>query len=275
MTSTTEQLRARLSDELDDLGSMPDLAPAAARAGTRILRRRRLAAGSALGVAAVGGGMLVVGQGDADPDNPAAVDMTDTATPAADPMADGTVTTEEWHETVRGTLEGVLPARYGTVATAPAERNRAQAFTTSGGDPRLQVWAAVQGSVGSEAATSSCADIGRARDLLTCEEAHLADGWFAVATTELAPATGDGGAPAYSTVLEFMNDGVYFQLHANELGWDGIEPNGPAGLTARELVDLASTRSSWRWCASVSSGRPASPWTTPSSSCRSRCGPPP
>jgi hypothetical protein len=241
MSSTTELLRSRLSDELEELGTIPDLAPAAARAGGRILRRRRLAVGSALGVAALGGGVLTLGQGGTDPGSPAAIDPSGTVTPAADPMADGTVTTEEWHETVRGTLEALLPARYGTVATAPAERNRAQQFTTSGGDPRLQLRVSVNGSVGSDARTSSCADLNRARSLLTCEEAQLPDGWFAVSTTELAPATGDGGAAAYGTVLEFMNDGVYFELYADELGWDGLEPNQPAGLAAQELIDLAST----------------------------------
>jgi hypothetical protein len=239
MTTTTELLRARLSDELEELGSIPDLAPAAARAGGRILRRRRLAAGSALGIAALGGGTLALGEGGPDPAGPAAVDPSEPA--AADPMADGTVTTEEWHETVRGTLEALLPARYGTVATAPAERNRAQEFTTSGGDPRLQMRVSVQGAVGRDAAPSSCAEQGRARSLLTCEQARLPDGWFAVATTELAPATGDGGAAAYGTVLQLGNDGVFFELYADELGWDGLEPNQPAGLAAQELVDLAST----------------------------------
>ena len=214
MTTTTELLRARLSDELEELGSIPDLAPAAARAGSRILRRRRLAAGSALCVTAVGGATFALGQGGADPVGPAAVDPSEPAAP--DPMADG------------------------TVATAPAERNRAQQFTTAGGDPRLQVRVSVQGAVGNDAATSSCAEQGRARQLLTCEEARLPDGWFAVATTELAPATGDGGAPAYGTVLQFVHDGVFFELYADELGWDGIEPNQPAGLSAEELVDLAS-----------------------------------
>lgn len=243
MTSITEQLRARLSDELDELGPMPDLAPAAARAGGRILRRRRLAAGSVLGVAAVGGGVVAMGQGGADPSRGVATEpsATPAVAPSPDPMADGTVTTEEWHETVRSTLESVLPARYGTTSILPAERNLAQLLATSGGDPRVQVRVSVQGSVASDETTSSCAAQGRARPLLTCEEAHLDGGWFAVATTELAGATEDGGAAAYGTSLLFMNDGVFFQLYVDELGWDGIEPNQPAGIAAQELVDLAST----------------------------------
>ena len=62
-----------------------------------------------------------------------------------------------------------------------------------------------------------------------------------MATTELAPATGDGGAAAYGTVVELINDGVFFELYVDELGWDGLEPNQPAGLSAQELIDLAST----------------------------------
>ena len=92
--------------------------------------------------------MLTLGQGDrSTPDSPVAIDTPD---PAFDPMADGTVTTEEWHETVRGTLEALLPVRYGAVTTAPVERNRAQQFTTSGGDPRLQVRASIGGRAASD-----------------------------------------------------------------------------------------------------------------------------
>ena len=39
MSPITEDLRARLTAELDQLGPMPDLAPQAARAGARVLRR--------------------------------------------------------------------------------------------------------------------------------------------------------------------------------------------------------------------------------------------
>jgi hypothetical protein len=241
--TTTERLRARLSAELDDLGPMPDLAPAAARAGSRTLRRRRLAVGAALGVAAVGGGSVVAAQGGSEPRDPVAVEPSPTPSvaPAPDPMADGTVTTDEWDESVRGTLEALLPARYGEVSTAPAERNRAQQFTTSGGDPRLQLRVGLQGRDRGDESGWSCADQGQARPLLTCAEAQLADGWFAVATTELTGPTGDGGAAAYGTSLLFLNDGVFLELSAAELGWDGLEPNRPANLAAQELVDLAST----------------------------------
>ena len=54
MNPTTEQLRARMAAELDELGPMPDVSARAARAGGRIVRRRRIAAGSLVGVAGVG-----------------------------------------------------------------------------------------------------------------------------------------------------------------------------------------------------------------------------
>jgi hypothetical protein len=54
MSPTTEQLRARMAAELDELGPMPDVSARAARAGGRIVRRRRIAAGSLAGVAGVG-----------------------------------------------------------------------------------------------------------------------------------------------------------------------------------------------------------------------------
>ena len=54
MSPTTEQLRSRMAHELDELGPVPDLSRAAAREGSRVLRRRRLATGSLVGVAGVG-----------------------------------------------------------------------------------------------------------------------------------------------------------------------------------------------------------------------------
>ena len=54
MSPTTEQLRSRMARELDELGPMPDVSRTAAREGARVLRRRRLAAGSLIGVAGVG-----------------------------------------------------------------------------------------------------------------------------------------------------------------------------------------------------------------------------
>ena len=54
MSPTTEQLRGQMADELEELGPMPDLSGAAAREGARILRRRRIAAGSLLGITSVG-----------------------------------------------------------------------------------------------------------------------------------------------------------------------------------------------------------------------------
>ena len=59
MNPTTEQLRARMAAELDELGPMPDLTARAARAGGRIVRRRRIAAGSLAGVAGVGACSLI------------------------------------------------------------------------------------------------------------------------------------------------------------------------------------------------------------------------
>lgn len=242
MSPTTEHLRARLAAELDDLGPMPDLAPVAERAGSRILRRRRLAVGSVLGVAAVGGGSLATQGGSERGGNMA---ETPSASPSVDPLADGRVTDDEWHETVRGTLESVLPERYGATSIAPEDPNRAQTFTTSGGDPRLQLFVAVQGRPRGEGANdqvvSGCAALGEARPLLSCAEAELADGWFAVATTERTGPTGDGGAAAYGTALTFLNEGVMLQVYAEELDWDGIEPNDPANLTAEELIDMAET----------------------------------
>ena len=54
MSPTTEQLRARLAAELDELGPMPDVSARAARVGGRIVRRRRIATASLAGVAGVG-----------------------------------------------------------------------------------------------------------------------------------------------------------------------------------------------------------------------------
>lgn len=238
MSPTTEDLRARIAAELGDLGALPDLVPAAARAGARTLRRRRLAAGSALGVVAVGGGVLATSQGNSGDSGRVA---SETAPSMLDALADGHVTDDEWHEAVRGTLEALLPERYGETSIAPPDRNRAQMFHTSGGDPRLQLYVSVSGRDRSDRSDHSCASQGRARDLMSCEEAELGDGWFGVATTERTPATEDGGSAAYGTALMLYNEGVSVSLYAEELDWDGIEPNDPANLSAPELIAMVES----------------------------------
>ncbi len=64
---TTDDLRDRLARELDVLQPPPDLVPGALRAGSRVVRRRRLAAGSLLGALGVGAAIAVPMALDAHP----------------------------------------------------------------------------------------------------------------------------------------------------------------------------------------------------------------
>ncbi len=75
---TTDDLRDRLARELDILQPPPDLVPGALRAGSRVVRRRRLAAGSLLGALGVGAAIAVPMALDARPQGV-------TPAPAGDP----------------------------------------------------------------------------------------------------------------------------------------------------------------------------------------------
>lgn len=248
MSPTTEQLRRRIDAELDDLDPIPDLSGAAARAGRVRLRRRRLAGGSLLGVAAVGSG-LAVGQvltgSDPDRTTPTATDRTQgpdgPSTP--DPLADGRVTTAERDEAVRAGLEAVLPERYGAVSVLPKVRHEIQMFGTAGGDPQIRIALATSGRTGDTSSDEqdwSCASQEAARPILSCAEAELGNGWFAVATTELAGATEEpGSTPTYGSALLVLNDGVWSELAVSDLHWDGRSENQPAGLDAEEMIAMA------------------------------------
>ncbi len=250
MSPTTDTLRRRIDAELDVLEPMPDLTTAAVRAGRTRLRRRRLACGSLLGVAAVGGGLvagLALTGSEPDRSTPAAVDPSGpTQGPVGhDPLADGRVTTEERDEAVRAGLEAVLPARYGAVSVLAKERNRIQMFGTSGGQPPIQIAVATNGRqragvTGPDETEWSCASQGEARRILSCAEASLGNGWFAVAVNERADATEEAGStPTYGSSLLVLNDGVWSELSISELGWDGYVENEPAGITAQEMFEMA------------------------------------
>ena len=107
-----------------------------------------------------------------------------------DPMADGMVTTEEWHETVRSDA-GVAAARSlrrgrRRLRLSATGRRRSPRPAETRGWRCGSAWA---GGTPVDRTNWSCAAQERARPLLSCAEAHLDDGWLAVATTELAGAT--------------------------------------------------------------------------------------
>lgn len=250
MSPTTAHLRRRIDAELDELDPIPDVSAAAARAGRARLRRRRLAGGSLLGVAAVGGG-LAVGQAltGSGPDRSTrtATDPSEgpDAPSAPDPLADGRVTTAERNEAVRSGLEAVLPPRYGAVSVLAKARNEIQMFGTAGGDPQVRIALATSGRARADDTSAdetdwSCASQSAARPILTCAEARLGDGWFAVATTERAGATEEpGSTPTYGSTLLVLNDGVWSELAVSDLHWDGRSENRPAGLDAEEMIAMA------------------------------------
>lgn len=250
MSPTTDTLRRRIDAELDVLEPMPDLTSAAVRAGRTRLRRRRLASGSLLGVAAVGGGLVAgvaLTDSEPEPKTPTALDPSGpTQGPVDhDPLADGRVTTHERDEAVRAGLEAVLPERYGAVSVLAKERNRIQMFGTAGGQPPIQIAVATNGRqrasvTGPDETEWSCASQSQARPILSCAEASLGNGWFAVAVNERADATEEAGStPTYGSTLLVLNDGVWSELAVSELGWDGYVENDPAGITAQELLEMA------------------------------------
>jgi hypothetical protein len=250
MSPTTEHLRRRIDTELDDLAPMPDATGVAVRQGRARLRRRRLAGGSLLGVAAIGGGVAVgvalTGPEPARPHHTVADPSGEpTRASAPDPLADGRVTVDERDEAVRAGLETLLPERYGSVVLLPRSTHEIQMLGTEDGQPQLKFWLATQGrSRGEETSRDeadwSCSSQGQARPILTCEEAQLGDGWFAVAVTERSGPTDEPGSTAtYGTSLLLMNDGVWSELSVVDRHWDGASENEPAGLGAGELIAMA------------------------------------
>lgn len=253
-TLNPNEIRDRLQGELDQLDLTGNLAPAALAQGrTRRRRRRAALATTALAAAAVGGTLLAntaLGGGEGDPARDG--DLVATAPssapavdPAAEALADGSVSTKEWNEVLRATFEQLLPDRYGAVRTMEYQPHRLQQFATAGGKPRLQLDLTVQGrqeDAENDPSDWSCAAQDAARGLLDCAEAELGNGWFAVATSERtagdAP-NADGGADTYGTALLVMNEGVWVELGAEELGWDGLQENGEAGITPQELIAMA------------------------------------
>ncbi len=268
MSNPTDELRAHLARELDDLGPTPDLVGEAATRGASVVRRRRALAGGALAVAAVVGGVaatgLLAGGDDARPDNDVPFAEDSTASPPApawDPLADGLVNGQEWKRTVSEALSAALPDRYGAVGPIDTDFD-VQMYGTAGGDPRLQLAVRTAGWHPSQdperyREDESCAAILAARELYSCAETEFGDGWFAVVTTDLLPPGNRSFAAgerteippydpenipedwAFATELHVMNEGVSFRMRVDELGWDELSGNEQAGITDQELLDAA------------------------------------
>ncbi len=267
MSIPTDELRAHLARELDDLGPGPDLVREAAARGASAVRRRRALAGGALAVVAVVGGAattgLLAGGDDARPDQdlPVAEDTTPPPPPAWDPLADGHVTSAEWRRAVAEALSAALPDRYGSVAPVESDFD-VQMYGTADGDPRLQVDVQTSGWHRSEdplryRQDQSCAAIIQARELYSCQQVEFGDGWFAIVATDLLPpgnrSYGEGERVeippydpddipqdwAFATELHLMNEGVSFRMGVGELGWDELSGNDLAGITDQELLDAA------------------------------------
>lgn len=268
MTIPTDDLRARLARELDELGPGPDLVGAAVARGAGVVRRRRVAAGAALAVAAVGGGATLTAVLQPDDDTPrkdedqVASDTTP-STPAWDPLADGKVTEDEWRRAVSEALTASLPDRYGTVAPIRSDFD-IQMFGTEAGTPPLQADVIVSGWHRSEHPVRyrdhTCAAIEAARELYSCSEVEFGDGWLAVVTTDLLPQDNAGSFEegerveippydpdnvpedwAFATAVQLVNQDVYVELGVAELGWDGIAGNDRAGITDDELLAVVQT----------------------------------
>jgi hypothetical protein len=265
MSIPTDELRAHLARELDEIGPGPDLVPAAAARGATALRRRRTVAGAALAVAAVAAGTAAAGllqPGDA-PAGREDLQLAPDPTPPNpwDPLADGHVTEAEWKRAVSEALTAALPGRYGTVAPIDSAFD-VQMYGTAGGDPQLQLDVHAAGWHRSEDPQAyrrdqSCAAIDRARELYSCDEVAFGDGWFAVVTTDLTPpgnrSYGENERveiPPYDpdhipedwtfgTELHLMNEGVSFRMGVGELGWDEISGNDLPGISDQELLAAA------------------------------------
>jgi hypothetical protein len=238
----------------------------AATRGAGVVRRRRALGGATLAVAAVVGGVastaLLAGGDGAEPDRQE-VPVAEDGTPPDpwDPLADGRVTRAEWERSVSEALSAALPERYGTVGPVDTDFD-VQMYGTAGGDPRLQLTVRTAGWHRSEdpqryRQDQSCAAITQARELFSCHQDEFGDGWFAVVTTDLLPPGNRSFAEgerveippydpdnipedwAFATELHVMNEGVSFRMRADELGWDEVSGNDPAGITDAELLAAA------------------------------------
>lgn len=266
MSIQTDELRAQLARELDEIGHWPDLVPVAVARGASAVRRRRVLGGATLAVAAVVGGAaatgMLAGGSDAEPDRQGVPIAEDSTPPALwDPLADGRVTPGEWRRTVAEALTVALPGRYGTVAPIDSDFD-VQMYGTAGGDPQLQLDVHTAGWHRSEdpqryRQDQSCAAINQARELYSCDEVAFGDGWFAVVATDLTPPGNRSYAenerveiPPYDpehipedwtfgTELHLMNEGVSFRVGVSELGWDEISGNDLPGITDQELLAAA------------------------------------
>lgn len=265
MSIDTDDLRARLARELDDIGPAGDMAGAAASQGAHVVRRRRVAGGATVALAAAAiAGIAVAGlPGSSDPAPPPRNDVASDTTPSEpepgwDPLADGHVTRAEWTRAVGETLSAVLPERYGSVAPIDTDFD-VQMFGTEGGEPRLQLDLDVSGWHRSEHPVRyqdhTCAAIDAARELYDCSEVSFGDGWHALVETGLLPPGNAGpfeegerieippydpdNIPAdwtFGTEVHLFNEDVSVRLGYSELGWDEISGNDHPGITDDELL---------------------------------------
>ncbi|WP_395659992.1 hypothetical protein [Nocardioides sp.] len=260
MSPTTEDLRRRMSDELGQFPTLPDLTTPALAGGRRRRRHRRVAVGGAAVVGLVVAPLLfLVGQPDRVDDHP-----TTPADVAADPTnadatgdvrqraariraeaeADGVVTDTEWSRSVVATLDALLPRRFGGVDRTP--NDAVVEVRTRAGSPRLDLWMSVsgyEGSRSSQPASGGCAQVEQAAadsdapwDILDCADARFGDGFQALGTSERivgGSRSDTPGSESYAGALLLLDDQLFVEV--------GISPVGkeaPLSVSADELVEL-------------------------------------
>ena len=269
MSIPTDELRAHLARELDDLGPEPDLVREAAARGASVVRRRR-----ALG----GGSPRRRGRGRRRgrdrPVGRAATTLAPSRTcrsprtrrappPAWDPLADGHVTRAEWKRVrVRGAQRRaagqVRHRRPDRHATSTSRCTAPPAATRGSSSPSGRAgWHRSEDPLRYRQ-DQSCAAINQARELYSCQRGRVRRRLVRrSSTTDLLPPGNRSYAEgerveippydpddipedwAFATELHLMNEGVSFRMRADELGWDELSGNDLAGITDQELLDAA------------------------------------
>lgn len=264
MSPTTDDLRRRMSDELDQFPALPDLTGPVLAGGRRRRRHRRLvgaAAGSGLAALVTVPVLLLVGHQDAASDRlPHPAEVATAPTTAVEPPdagrqraaglraaaeADGTVTDAEWDAAVVATFDALLPTRLGGVDLT--DNDAVVTVRTRSGSPRLDLWMAVSGYEGDRSlqpASGGCPQVEEAAadsdfewDILDCADARFGGGYQALGASERVVGGSGSDTPGVETYA-----GGLLLLHDTLLVEVGIKPVGveaPLSVTASELVDLA------------------------------------
>lgn len=224
MSDSLTQLRDRLTGELDLLPPMPDLTDAVRRQGLATRRRRRAAAGLAVGVTAIGAGYVVpqLGGGSAPATEDRRAADPATTSPAAAPVR--AVTEAQWRAAILDTFTALLPERFGPVVDNNDDEG--QHFDVAGDRP-FWFHFSVRGRAPIDTEPYDCRVVVVPGE--PCVDDVLPGGWQVVAAHQRAD------DPSEFAELTLSHD------HLAATAYFFTEDLRPVPLTDDELVAIAGT----------------------------------